>query len=426
MTENATRSSSRVQTENRTGATCSVAPGTTFQTWLKASDVMSENVATVRSGCTVVSAAKIMWRNNISCLVVSDNGSLSGIITETDMLKRTIADGNDFLTMKVDQIMSAPVRSIPRDLSVMETSEIMEAENIRRLVVLDEGRSVGIITQTDMVRALAFYTQSKEVSEIMTPDVAVIASSATVKEAADRMASQDISCLVVMDEKTIAGIFTERDLTKRVIAAELNPDKTRLQKVMSSPVVTVAANYSVLSAQKLMEKAGIRRLVVTQYESLLDGYETLLGMITQTDILESLRATLQEEEEDYFGHLVESDQCTYAVGLDLSTTHVSPSFAQLLDVTDSDELLDEPFLPERFWQDPRQRDRLLAGMKRTTLCVEELALNTAKGRKLSVILFCTPTRSLRGEICGCHGILHDVTEIKDSTAVGGSPEHRGR
>jgi CBS domain-containing protein len=293
----------------------------------------------------------------------------------------------------------------------------MEAENIRRLVVLDEGLSVGIITQTDMVRALAFYTQSKEVSQIMTHDVAIVASSSTVKEAADLMASQDISCLVVMDKNTLAGIFTERDLTKRVIAAKLNPDKTRLQKVMSSPVVTVAANYSVLSAQKLMEKAGIRRLVVTQYENLLDGYETLLGMITQTDILESLRATLQEEEEDYFGHLVESDQCIYAVNLDLNTTHISPSLAQLLDVTDSDELLDKPFLPERFWQNPRQRNRLLARMRRAILCVEELTLRTAKGKRLSVMLFSTPTRSLRGEICGCHGILCDVTATRDSIAV---------
>ncbi|MHC4352335.1 MAG: CBS domain-containing protein [Planctomycetota bacterium] len=417
MTENAIRSSSSVQIENRTGATCGIATGSSFQAWLKASDIMTENIATVSPACTVVSAAKIMWRNNISCLIVSDNAGLSGIVTETDMLKRTIAGGNDFLTMKVDQIMSSPVRSVDCDLSVIETSEIMEAENIRRLVVLDEGLSVGIITQTDMVRALAFYTQSKEVSQIMTHDVAIVASSSTVKEAADLMASQDISCLVVMDKNTLAGIFTERDLTKRVIAAKLNPDKTRLQKVMSSPVVTVAANYSVLSAQKLMEKAGIRRLVVTQYENLLDGYETLLGMITQTDILESLRATLQEEEEDYFGHLVESDQCIYAVNLDLNTTHISPSLAQLLDVTDSDELLDKPFLPERFWQNPRQRNRLLARMRRAILCVEELTLRTAKGKRLSVMLFSTPTRSLRGEICGCHGILCDVTATRDSIAV---------
>ncbi|UCF14112.1 MAG: CBS domain-containing protein [Phycisphaerales bacterium] len=377
---------------------------------------MSENIATVSSVCTVASAAKIMWRNNISCLVVSDNGNLLGIVTETDMVKRTVADGSDFHRMKVGQIMSSPVRSIPCDLSVLETSEIMETENIRRLVVLDEGLSVGIITQTDMVRALAFYAQSKEVSEIMTRDVAVIASSATVREAADRMASQDISCLVVMDNNTIAGIFTERDLTTRVIAAESNPDKIRLQKVMSSPVVTVSASYSVSSAQRLMEKAGIRRLVVTEYETPLDRYETILGMITQTDILEALKTTLQEEEEKYFSRLVESDVCIYAVNSDLNTTYVNQLFVKLLDVSDSDELMNKPFLPERFWQDPRQRNQLLGQLKGKSLWVEKLTLKTAKGKRLSAILFSSPTRNLRGEISGSHGVLYEVTEKGDSTA----------
>lgn len=417
MPDHAIRSSHSGQIKNLSQDLCNGMHKTTFQTWLKAGDVMSENIATVSPECTVVAAAKIMWRSNISCLVVLDNEKLSGIVTETDMLKRTLAKGNDFNKTEVAQIMSSPVRSIPSGLSVMDISEIMKAENIRRLVVQTEGMPVGIITQTDMVRALAFYTRSKEVSEIMTPDVTVIASSATVREAADLMASQDISCLVVIDRNAIAGIFTERDLTKRVIAAELSPDKTHLKKVMSSPVVTVAPSYSVLSAQKLMERAKIRRLVVAEYKGSPDGQEALLGMITQTDILESFRATLQEEEENYFRHLVESGECIYAVNSDLNTTHVSPSFMELLDVMDSNELIDKPFLPEQFWQDPRQRIRLLARMNRAVLCVEELALKTSRGKKLSVLLFSAPTRSLRGEICGSHGILYHLTSTRDSEQV---------
>jgi len=406
MTENAIKTPSTAQIKNRTGNACCVSPSTTFQTWLAAGDVMTDNIATVAPDCTVVSAAKIMWRNNISCLVVADSGSLSGIVTETDMLKKTVANGNDFSKMKIDEIMSSPVRSVPRELSVLETSEIMEAENIRRLVVLDGGQAVGIITQTDMVRALAYYSKSKEVSQVMTRDVAAIASSATVREAAERMASQDISCLAVMDNNSIAGIFTERDLTKRVIAADLNPDKTRVRKVMSSPVVTVAANYSILSAQKLMEKAGIRRLVITEYETLRDGRETAIGMVTQTDILESLKTTLHEEENDYFSYLFESNKCTYAVDLDFNATHVSPSLAKLLGVTDPDELLNKPFLPKQFWEYPQDRDRLLAVMEKEKLCVEELTLRTAEGKRLPVLLFSAPTRSPRGGIGGSHGIVH--------------------
>ena len=165
----------------------------TPRNWLEAGDIMSEDVAAVSPGSTVVSAAKIMSNNNISCLIVSENGCLSGIVTETDVLKKAVADRHDFRKMKVEQIMSSPVRSVPRSLSVMEASKIMESENIRRLVVLEQERPVGIITQSDMVRVLASYTLSKEVSEIMTSDVAVIASSENVREAAELMASQDIS-----------------------------------------------------------------------------------------------------------------------------------------------------------------------------------------------------------------------------------------
>ena len=161
----------------------------TPRTWLEVGDIMSGDVAAVSPGSTVVSAAKIMSSNNISCLIVSKNGYLSGIVTETDMLKKAVADGHDFRKMKVEQIMSSPVRSAPRNLSVMEAGKIMEAENIRRLVVLEEERPVGIITQSDMVRVLASYTLSKEVSEIMSSDVALMASSENVREAAELMAS---------------------------------------------------------------------------------------------------------------------------------------------------------------------------------------------------------------------------------------------
>ena len=191
-------------------------PVPTSRHWMTAGDVMNEVMVTISARSTVASAAKIMSSSKISCLVVVDNGRLSGIVTETDVLKKAVAAGHDFQKMKVEQIMSSPVRSVPHGLSVIEASRIMEAENIRRLVVLEAGEPVGIITQTDMVRVLASHTYSKEVSEIMTAGAVVIAVSASAREAAELMASRDISCLIVRDGDTVVGIFTERDLLKRV------------------------------------------------------------------------------------------------------------------------------------------------------------------------------------------------------------------
>lgn len=377
-------------------------PALASKNWLKVEHIMSRNVASVPPGSTVVSAAKIMSGKTLSCLVVSDNGIPLGIITETDLLKKGVANGNNFSKMKVEQIMSSPVRSVPPDLSVMEAGSIMEAENIRRLLVLDDGRSVGIVTQTDMVRVLASYTLSKEVSEIMSSDVAVIASSASVKEAAQLMAAEDISCVVAMNGSTVAGIFTERDFLKRVVALKRSPDRTRLKRVMSSPVVTVYSDCSVLSAWKVLERTGIRRLVV------MDD-EILVGIITQTDILKAIKAGLQEEEEDYFRLLSESPNCIFTTDLDFYTAYVNPAFTKLLDAADADEFMGKPFLPERFWNNPRERAQILSQLQKPSLQVRELALKTAKGERLTAVMFSAPTRNTKGEIHGSHGVLYDIT-----------------
>ena len=413
MTENSDRLQHRELVESQIRHSCSSPLPATSRSWLEVGDIMTEDVATVCPGSSVVSAAKIMSDKNISCIIVStvrcpaeDNGDLSGIITETDLLKRAVAEGNDFRRMTVEQIMSSPVRSLPRNLSVLEAGRIMEAENIRRLVVLEEKRLVGIVTQTDIVRVLASYSMWKDVSKLMTSDVAAIASSATVKEAAEVMASRDISCLVAMDNNDVVGIFTERDLLKRVIALKRNPAQTILKNVMSSPVASIPSNYSIPSASKMMEKMRIRRLLVMHDR-------TLLGVVTQTDILKAIKGRLQEEEENYFRLLNESRNCIYIVDLNNNTTYVNPALMKLLEVTNPDELINKLFLPERFWDNPHQRDRILDQLKKASVEVEELTLRTTKGKKLFVTLFSTRTKNIKGQTNGSQGVLYDITAKKE-------------
>ncbi|HUU19697.1 MAG TPA: CBS domain-containing protein [Sedimentisphaerales bacterium] len=406
MAENSSRQQHSELVESQIRHSYSAPLTATSRNWLEVGDIMTENVTTVCPGSSVVLAAKIMSDKNISCIIVSDNGDLSGIITETDLLKRAVADSNDFRKMKVEQIMTSPVRSVPCNLSVLEASKIMEAENIRRLVVLKEERLAGIVTQTDIVRVLTSYGMWKNVSELMSSDVAAIAGSATVREAAEVMASRDISCLVAMDKDEVVGIFTERDLLKRVIALKRNPAQTILQNVMSSPVMSVPSNYSIPSASKMMEKMRIRRLLV------MDD-STLLGVVTQTDILKAIKNRLQEEEENYFRLLNESRNCIYIVDLNNNTTYVNPALMELLETTDPDEFINKKFLPERFWDNPHQRDRILNQLKKASVEVEELTLRTAGGKKLFVTLFSTRTKNIKGQTNGSQGVLYDITAKKE-------------
>jgi transcriptional regulator with GAF, ATPase, and Fis domain len=254
---------------------------------LAAADVMRTDVVTICSDETVASAAKIMSENHVSCVVVMDNGSVAGILTETDFLKRVAVREKGFDRIKVREIMSSPVETISPDLSVFDAIRIMEDKHIKRLPILEKKQLVGIVTQTDLVQVVTFYGRWKDVEEIMSKDVAGIQSNASIAEAAEIMTSRKISCIVVLEGDELVGIVTERDLLGRVVAPQKSPDQITMAEVMSTPVTSVSADYSVFSSSRIMEKMGIRRLVVTEDKR-------PCGIISQTDILRGRNAKMLE------------------------------------------------------------------------------------------------------------------------------------
>jgi signal transduction histidine kinase/CBS domain-containing protein/DNA-binding NarL/FixJ family response regulator len=260
-----------------------------FQAWLEVKDVMSRDVITISPDEAVVLATKVMSENNISCIIVVDNASVVGILTETDVLKRAVAQEKDFNKLRVRQIMSSSVETVSSDLSVIEASKIMEEKHIKRLPIMEERRLVGIVTQTDLVRVLTSYGMWRDVKEIMSRDVAGIQSKATVLDAAKIMASRNITCIIALKADEPVGILTEKDLLKKIVALQKNPAHTKVEKIMSSPVVTVSSYYSVFSASRIMEKMDIRRLVIMEDKK-------LLGIVTQTDIFRTVKKKLQEQE----------------------------------------------------------------------------------------------------------------------------------
>jgi transcriptional regulator with GAF, ATPase, and Fis domain len=257
-----------------------------LRVWLRVGDVMSKDVVTVCPDETVVSAAKMISENNISCIVVVDNGNVAGILTETDFLKRVVAEGKDFDEISVKEVMSSPVESIGSDLSVFEASRIMDEKHIKRVPVLGEGRLVGIATQTDLIRVSASYGMWRNVGEIMSRDVVGIQSKATVVEATEVMTGCSISCIVVLKGDEVVGVLTEKDFLKRVVALRKDPAEIKMEELMSSPVMTVPPDCTVFSASRIMEKMDVRRLVIMENKQ-------LRGIVTQTDILKAVKKKLQ-------------------------------------------------------------------------------------------------------------------------------------
>jgi PAS domain S-box-containing protein len=385
-------------------------PVTCSRTWVTVADVMSKNVATISPDETVVSAAKMMSAKRISCLAVMHNEQMAGILTETDMLRRVAKNGKHFYQTKLEQIMSCPVKSVYPDMSVLEASEIMSEMRIKRLPILEQDKLVGIVTQTDLVRALTSYGLWRDVSEIMSRNVAVVPEDATVAEAAEIMTLRKISCIVITDDGEAAGVLTQKDMLRRVIALQRDPARVRMREVMSSPVMNILANCSVFSASKMMEETNIRRLVVMEDNQ-------LRGVVTQSDIFLAVRGKLQAEEERNLSLLAESNNNIYTTDLDGVITYVNPAFMKLLEVSDSEELIGQSFLPERLGLDRRAREVFVRELEKGSIESMELALKTSKGNRIYVTVFPSVTKDIRGAINGSQGIVYDVTAKKELVAL---------
>jgi predicted transcriptional regulator len=256
---------------------------------LCAGDIMSKDIVTAAPDDTILSVARNMSEQSISGVVVTDKGRVVGILTEKDMLNTVAGGSAELYRLTVSERMSSPVDTISAEVSILEADRIMEVKCIRRLPVVENGRLVGIVTQTDITRALISLNSLGCVSDIMTKHVATVPIDATVMEAARLMSCSNISCLVVTHEERFAGILTEKDLLKRIMALQKDPAQTRVVDVMSLPVVTVPSHCSIFEASKKMETMHFHRLLVT------DG-KAICGLVTQTDIMRAVRRSFEAVE----------------------------------------------------------------------------------------------------------------------------------
>ena len=266
---------------------------------LRMRDIMSCEMVTVTSEDTIFSAVKKMSDNNISCVIVVDDEMVIGILTDKDVLKGVAGSDTQFHRLRVGDRMSSPVETVSSDTSVIAAGKVMETKGIKRLPVVDGGQLVGVATQTDVMRGLISISPLKAVSEIMSTDVVTVDTGASVAEAARIMASNGVSCLVATHHKGAAGIVTEKDVLRRVVALRRDPNQTQVVDIMSFPMISIPPDCSVLSAGIKMDQMHLHRLtVMTDNE--------VCGIITQTDIAVAVRAELarlQTEQSDLTGRL---------------------------------------------------------------------------------------------------------------------------
>ena len=122
------------------------------------------------------------------------------------------------------------------------------------------------------------------VKDAMSRNVLAVSPDTSVYRAAVLMAERGVGSCVVMRDDKLAGIVTERDMVRRVIAKGLSPKRTKIGDVMSAPVTVVGENATIEEAVDIMADQGVKRLVVV-------GEEGVVGVVSVSDIVRVLGRT---------------------------------------------------------------------------------------------------------------------------------------
>ena len=129
-------------------------------------------------------------------------------------------------------------------------------------------------------------------------DVATVDRNTTVLDAAKTMNQRRIGAVVVADGDRVVGIFTERDILNRIVAAGKDPKTTRVEEVMTSPMACCRRDTNLTDCKTVMSQKRIRHLPVVE-----EG--KLYGMISAGDILagevSDQQATIEYLHEYLYG-----------------------------------------------------------------------------------------------------------------------------
>lgn len=208
---------------------------------MKAKDIMTHRVVTISERATVLDAAQLMMKRRISGLPVVDaNGSLVGMITEGDLLRRTELatekTRNAFLRFLlnpgraaeeytlahgryVGEVMTSDPVSVSEDTSLDQIVTLLEKKRIRRVPVLRDGHLVGIVTRANVIKA--FVKTAQYPAAVNATDDAIRSAIIAEMEKNSWAPTAAIEVGVVAGVVTLSGtIFDARDRAALKVLAE--------------------------------------------------------------------------------------------------------------------------------------------------------------------------------------------------------------
>lgn len=255
-------------------------------------EIMTTDIISVSKNEDLQHVMDLMKKHNISKVPVLDNGQLVGIVTDNliaDKLGSLRSRGVPASHLHASTVTDKNFEAVYPQMEVQEILATVGQPGLTMLPVLENGMLVGVVTKADL---LPLVTAEVLVKEIMTNTVHTVKPEDRVVHARRLLFTHDIARLPVVEGGKVQGIVSDMEIAfafahiKRSIPLGQQNNRLRellVSDVMKKPALVVEGERTAREAAAIMLNSNVGCLPV------VDGHETLTGIITRTDLVRLLK-----------------------------------------------------------------------------------------------------------------------------------------
>jgi CBS domain-containing protein len=199
-------------------------------------------------------------------------------LSERDLVSRLMAKGKTPENTIVSDVMSGEIVKFDPNQSLKNAAKTMNSRK-NRLLVFDRDHLAGIVTATDIVRAVHEMSTSFEIGKSVMKSVYTIKAETSLQQAVEVMTQLRVGSLIIMKNGEPDGIFTEWDLVRNVLVPHLDLNQP-VGGQASRPIITAEEGVNGREAADIMTANRIKRLPLTR-----DG--PIVGIVTARDLVEA-------------------------------------------------------------------------------------------------------------------------------------------
>jgi signal-transduction protein with cAMP-binding, CBS, and nucleotidyltransferase domain len=243
-----------------------------------AKDFMHRGVVSVFQESKVGRAVRAMDEHDIGSVVVLDNLGPCGVFTERDLLSRVLARGKDPESTVISEVSSPRFPSIGSEFTLEEAANAMIMKK-SRLMIFEGSDLLGMVTPTDMVKAFKGAVRDFSILKVISTHAVTVMPETPVDVVVQLMDEMKVGSVLLAEDGRWTGIFTERDLLRRVLARGRGLG-TPVIEVASKPLVSAEPGIFGREAAGMMALHGFKRLPL-----ILNGEG--IGIVTARDLVEA-------------------------------------------------------------------------------------------------------------------------------------------